>query len=211
MSDESVFPNIRESNKRAFLTAYALTGHVARSCAAAGISTRLPYTPGWRRDESFQEAYEEARLMSSVALEDEARRRAIDGDRVYKFDKDGDPLRHPDECECGHPRGDHALAAACTAEECSCSSFHGRPYYELKKSDVLLIFLTKGALPERYRELKEVRSTLAKLDLSLLPNDMIARIAAGEPIESVLAAGASDAGLTPGEIMRGALKPGEPE
>ncbi len=77
-------------------------------------------------------------------------------------------------------------------------------------SDTLLIFLLKGLRPEVYRERVEVRGLLAKLDLNLLPNHLIARIAAGEHIEAVLASGASDAGITPGELVRGALAPAPP-
>ena len=77
-------------------------------------------------------------------------------------------------------------------------------------SDTLLIFLLKGLKPEVYRERVHVRGLLAKLDLNLLPNNLIQRIADGEPIEAVLAVGASEAGITPGELVRGALAPGPP-
>ena len=168
--------------------------------------------------------------MAADVLEDEAHRRAVEGLKSYKFNKDGIPLRHPERCECGHHMRHHpklalggdslaskddeekpqrSLATACIKEECGCGAFVGAPYFEHTYADTLLIFLTKGALPERYRELKEVRGVLANLDLNLLPNHLVARVAAGEPIEAVLAAGASDAGLTPGEIVRGALAPGK--
>lgn len=94
-------------------------------------------------------------------------------------------------------------------DECGCAGFIGRPYYEDKYSDVLLIFLTKGVLPDRYREIREVRGVLAKLDLNQLPNVMVARIAAGEHPEAVLAWGASEFGMSPGELVRGALAPGK--
>ena len=54
-------------------------------------------------------------------------------------------------------------------------------------SDVLLIFLLKGVLPERYRERVDVRGVLAHLDVSLLPDELVARLAAGENPISVLA------------------------
>ena len=82
--------------------------------------------------------------------------------------------------------------------------------YIRKYSDTLLIFLLKGLRPEVYRDRMEVRGLLAKLDLNLLPNHLIQRIANGEHIEAVLASGASDAGITPGELVRGALAPGPP-
>jgi len=218
MTDDRPFNHIREPRKRAYLTAFALTGHGGDSARAAGIDPSLPHTRGWRNDEEYQDALEEARIMAGAHLEDVAHRRAVDGVRSYKFDKDGIPLRHPDECDCGHPRlahpglldGDRKLSQPCTMDECGCVTFLGRPYFEDKYSDTLLIFLTKGILPQRYREIREVRGVLAKLDLNQLPNDLVARIAAGEHPEAVLAAGASEYGITPGELVRGALKPGGP-
>lgn len=64
--------------------------------------------------------------------------------------------------------------------------------------------------PDDWRERVELRGLLAKLDMNMLPNHLIARIAAGEPIEAVLASGASDAGITPGELVAGRLAPGPP-
>ncbi len=54
-------------------------------------------------------------------------------------------------------------------------------------SDNLLMFLLKGARPERYRERYDVRGTLAHLDLRRLPDDLIERLAKGEDPHSVLA------------------------
>ena len=82
--------------------------------------------------------------------------------------------------------------------------------YVREFSDTLLIFLLKGLRPKVYRERVEVRGLLGKLNLNLLPNHLIARIAAGEHIEAVLASGASDAGITPSALVAGALAPGPP-
>jgi hypothetical protein len=54
-------------------------------------------------------------------------------------------------------------------------------------SDVLLIFTLKGALPDRYRDRVDVRATLANLDVSRLPDDLVSRLAAGENPLTVLA------------------------
>lgn len=215
MTDDRPFQHIRNKNMRCFLTAYAACGHKGDAARAAGIHPQTIYNPDWRKNEEFQESLEDARLMAADVLEDAAHRRALDGLRSYKFDKEGIPLRHPDECDCGHPRVSHRRIEGetplCLLEECPCPQFIGRPYYEEKYSDLLLIFLTKGVLPHRYREIREVRGVLAKLDLNMLPNDLVARIAAGEHPEAVLAAGASEYGITPGELVRGALKPGPAE
>lgn len=54
-------------------------------------------------------------------------------------------------------------------------------------SDVLLIFTLKGLLPDRYRERVDVRGVLAHLDVSQLPDALVARLAAGENPITVLA------------------------
>ncbi len=66
-------------------------------------------------------------------------------------------------------------------------------------SDVLLMFLTKGALPERYRERVEVRGTFASIDLNRLTDEQLARISAGEHPLSVLSAAVPKAALPSGE------------
>jgi len=56
-------------------------------------------------------------------------------------------------------------------------------------SDILLMFQLKALRPEKYRERHdvEVRGALANIDISALPDEAVARIAAGEPIQAVLA------------------------
>ena len=54
-------------------------------------------------------------------------------------------------------------------------------------SDTLLIVLMRGLMPERYGNRVEVRGSLANLDVSKLPDHLVARIAAGEHPMAVLA------------------------
>ena len=54
-------------------------------------------------------------------------------------------------------------------------------------SDALLIFLLKGAAPEKYRERLEVRGALARIDFGRMTDEQLARIAAGEHPYAVLA------------------------
>ena len=54
-------------------------------------------------------------------------------------------------------------------------------------SDALLIFLLKGLRPGKYRERVELKGSLAKLNLELLPDALIERMARGEHPLSVLA------------------------
>jgi len=60
-------------------------------------------------------------------------------------------------------------------------------------SDTLLIFLLKGAMPEKYSEKMEVRGLLKNINLELLPDEPLARIAAGEDPYAVLAGMAQEA------------------
>ncbi len=74
--------------------------------------------------EAYREAFEEAQEMACDAFEYEARRRAIEGVKRFKF-HNGKPIIDPET---------------------------GQPYFEYEYSDTLLIFLLKGAMPEKYRE-----------------------------------------------------------
>ena len=68
--------------------------------------------------------------------------------------------------------------------------YMGQPGWIVRKySDILLIFTLKGLLPERYRERVDLRASLQHIDLKQLPDELLARIAAGEHPFSVLAPG----------------------
>ena len=66
-------------------------------------------------------------------------------------------------------------------------------------SDNLLMFKLKGEMPEKYKDRVELRGALANLDVSALPDHLIARIAAGEHPMSVLASSEPAAALPPGQ------------
>ena len=59
--------------------------------------------------------------------------------------------------------------------------------YVTEYSDILAIFLLKGLRPEKYKDRIEFKGGLAHIDLSQLPDHLLARIAAGEHPLSVLA------------------------
>ena len=54
-------------------------------------------------------------------------------------------------------------------------------------SDNLLMFQLKAMRPEKFRDRVDVRGVLAHLDVSQLPDELVARLAAGENPISVLA------------------------
>ena len=82
--------------------------------------------------------------------------------------------------------------------------YKGQPGGVIRRfSDTLLIFTLKGLLPDRYRERVDVRGSFAHLDLNQLPDELLARIAAGEDIRSVLA------NVAVAALGSGAVKDGE--
>jgi len=68
-------------------------------------------------------------------------------------------------------------------------------------SDVLLIFLLKGAAPEKYRERVEVSGAMAKIDFGRMTDEQLSRIARGEHPYAVLAPSR--------EVLVGAARDGE--
>ena len=164
-----------ETPKRvAFLAAYAETGNISLACLAAGVSRSQHYR--WIEDEDYKAEFSNAQMMAAELLEAEARRRAQAGLYRMKFHA-GQPIMVPDpsgdwECEIGHrgPRGDRS-EVGWECPQCETRQHQVMvPYTEHEYSDTLLIFLLKGALPEKYRERIET-----KHDFQSIPDaDLIA-------------------------------------
>lgn len=106
---------------KAFIAHFSLTGNSTASAAAAGVTRRAAELLR-ERDETFRTAWEEAREEAADHLEDEARRRAVDGWDEPVFGSGGTGVG---TVEVGTIR---------------------------KYDSTLLIFLLKGARPEKYRE-----------------------------------------------------------
>lgn len=69
---------IRHPKKRAFLAEYSQCGNVSRAARAAGVCRTTIYD--WlERDEKFSMAMKLAEAEATEVLEEEARRRAVDG------------------------------------------------------------------------------------------------------------------------------------
>lgn len=118
-----------------FFAALALGLAVTDSAKAAGYSRSAVYV--WRNaDETFQAQWEASYEAGTDALEDEARRRAVDGTVEPLFYK-----------------GEQVTEEAIGAD--------GKPYRVAsgvrKYSDLLLIFLLKARRPDKYRERSEIR------------------------------------------------------
>lgn len=115
-------PNTSEQQKRArqaaFLTAYAATGIITKACEASETGRTTHYD--WMQDEEYAEAFRLAGEAAADLLEEEARRRAVEG------------VEEPVGWYQGQPGG-----------------------YVRRYSDTLLIFMLKGAKPEKYKDRHE--------------------------------------------------------
>jgi hypothetical protein len=110
--------------QKAFLAAFALTGNVSAAARAAAVNRRTHYE--WLEDPGYAAAFEDAQEEATDRLEEEARRRAVQGVVKFKFhSQTGTPLKHP---------------------------ITGEPYYELEYSDSLIALLLKANRPEKYAE-----------------------------------------------------------
>lgn len=74
---EKQYRFIANAKKNKFLNALAKLGSVKAAAEDAGIDRTTHYT--WLDDESYKKAYERARQIAADALEEEARRRAVEG------------------------------------------------------------------------------------------------------------------------------------
>lgn len=107
-----------DEKRQAFLDALARTGVVRTACLASGMS-RTAVRNSRRNDPDFEEAFHEALEDAADLMEDEARRRAVDGVLRTKVIGSGPNAQVIDE---------------------------------LHYSDSLLMFLLKGARPEKFAE-----------------------------------------------------------
>ncbi len=105
-------------NQRGSLAAFSKTGTVTLAAIAAKCDRTRHYA--WLKNEAYSEAFKTAQAAAAECLENEARRRAVQGIEEHIYHR-GEIVgtRH-------------------------------------KYSDLLLIFLLKGALPAKYRDRHEV-------------------------------------------------------
>ena len=109
------------AKQRAFLTAFSETGSVVRAAIAAKVSRRAHVY--WMSEPGYKQVFDDARLIAAEVLEDEARRRAVQGLRKMKFYK-GEPVIDPET---------------------------NKPYFEHEYSDTLMAMLLNANLPEKFK------------------------------------------------------------
>lgn len=125
-----------QRKKAAFLAAFAECGTITRAAEAAKIE-RHTHSRWVEADPEYAKAFSAASEQAADRLEEEARRRAHDGLLRMKFHQGVaiiDPRTLKDQ-----PFYDPSFP-------------DGKPYFEHEYSDTLLIFLLKGARPEKFRE-----------------------------------------------------------
>jgi hypothetical protein len=115
---------LRRNWKALFLKHLADCGNVRLAADAAGVSRTVAYDHR-ESDKGFAADWARAMDDAADALEAEARRRAVEGLVQKKFTKDGSPVVDPET---------------------------GKQYFERAYSDTLLVFLLKGARPEKFRD-----------------------------------------------------------
>ncbi len=75
---EKLFENIHKPNQRKFLAAYSEMGNITRATEEADISRQTHYN--WMsQDPEYAEAFKKAERLAADKLEEEARRRAVEG------------------------------------------------------------------------------------------------------------------------------------
>ena len=134
------------NRSRIFLACFRKTGSVSKAAAAAKIDRAMHYRR-LKKDAAYRAAFAEAQEVAVEVLEDEATRRAVEGVEepvtyqgqfswLPKVDEDGNVVLDVD----GKP-------------------MRGKLVTIRKYSDSVLMFLLRGAKPEKYRERHQVEHT----------------------------------------------------
>lgn len=133
---------LASAKQSAFLAAYAEVGTLTHAADAAACDISSHYY--WmENDADYPQKFREAQERAADNLEREARRRAVEGVRRYKFHQGEHIMTRcdPDDPEC-----------VATAETDGGETVGLRPYYEHEYSNQLLTMLIKAARPERFKD-----------------------------------------------------------
>ena len=124
--------------QQAFLKMYAELGTVKATARAVGVDAKSHYH--WlQRDAHYGKCFALSECEAADILMQEARRRAIEGCRKYKFAQNGRPLMIP--CEADHPE-------AVQLQNARKEVYYARHYYEHQYSDSIMCLLLRGKFPE---------------------------------------------------------------
>lgn len=167
---------IRHQKKRKFLVVYCETGNISETCRLVGIY-RCSHYQWMATDPDYADAFQEAKIVASEALEAELTRRAYVGVRRLKFYQ-GQPIMiqcGPEDPDAIKIKGDKGRTE------------YWRHYVEHEFSDTLGMFLLKAMMPEKYRERfeyrdgdREINETIAR-ELEALAHRAASGTAGGDP------------------------------
>ena len=131
-----------EPKRNILLKAYVESyGQMKKAARIAGIGVSTAYL--WRsekRDETFSQCWQAAQELVIEAMEGEVRRRAMEGNRRYRFTTRGEPIINPRT---------------------------GEQYYDDVQSDLLAIFMLKAAKPDKYRDYAGPHTTIIGKSITL--------------------------------------------
>lgn len=144
-----------ETKQAAFLSAYATCGNITAAARAAGCGRSQHYD--WLGDPDYERAFQLAHAEACESLEIEARRRAVDGWH--------EPVIYQGELQF-LPKFDPKTKTV-VLDNLGRPVRSDVPLTVNKRSDVLLIFLMKAAMPSKYRdnwkgEVKDLAGTAAR-------------------------------------------------
>lgn len=162
-------PIIQDAKRRAFLDALAKLGIVSAAARVAGVDRATAWR--WRENDSeFAKAFDSAMQEAADAIEEEARRRAVDGvnepviyqgQPTYLFERDAkgelifDTIIEEVEDKPGEKLKVKVRKPRYLLDE------QGNPRVLTKKSysDALLALVLKAHKPDRYRERSSMELT----------------------------------------------------
>lgn len=196
-AEEQARIDIEKASKLGLLAYYENSGNIREACKSVGVP--LAQVERWLdEDTDFKIKFARAQRLAGNMLEAEMKRRAVDGMRRYKFDKGRPTMWLPPE---GHP--EHKLwqppkdHPAYQGEGVQITkAVH---YYELSYSDTLLMFMAKGAMPEKYGDKVDHTGQVAVKMYGFNPDEIGSRslkeLQAGGPRDAV------DASERPGDTI----------
>jgi hypothetical protein len=122
MPTNANLPATLSVKQRRFLAAFRETATITGAARESGVDHKSHYR--WRREcPAYATAFERTQHIAADVLEDEARRRAVEGVRTIRYGRDGKPLIDPATSE---------------------------PYVEVRYSDRLLMALLRANAPEKF-------------------------------------------------------------
>lgn len=163
-----IYKHLTSAKQRALLAAFMTCGTITTAARESKISMSN-HTTWLSQDDAYVEAYEHAKRFLNEELEREARRRAMQGVRQYKF-HNGTPVLI--QCSQDDPES-MPVDTIINGEE---KRVYMKHYYEHKYSDSLLMFMMKGKDPEQWGDKTKIESTNVNTNVEVDLNTVMDQI-----------------------------------